>query len=483
VRLTKGVGVASSSLYRQLVPDAPQYRRTDGDVYPSVEAEVRAKLAPRLARRVTQPGLQKPALISSWEGAIELLLLALPTYGVASPELAAGYRSVIAAMRPGTKFVVVHHASRRWDVEEWFDAAGHPEANVTYVPLPDYVIFTDWAEDAYVALLDGADDEAYLMEPWEFPRAGDALVSESVQEHVALRSGQAPLIFQGGNCLIGDRFWLLGKDYFADSVGLVERRDAPVEIPEGTTPAAFVAQLFGDYLDAGRELVVVGTDRPIPLREFYGSRADGQFYVDIAGDGAGTYQPIFHIDMFITLVGQDADGAFTVLVGSPALGDELLGTRSPFSLADVYDSVADQLAAEGMKVLRNPLVHRPQVGPAFNVAELRLIAGQPGNAPLLDAVTDLLALGAKETSLARIRTWHHVTWNNCLVENSKAVGRHVYMPTFGHLPNEDLEPVDQAMKELWERQGFTVHMLADFNAFARRQGVVHCIKKYLRRGD
>ena len=475
--------MASSSLYRQLLPDAPLHRRTDRDVYASPDAERRARLASRLARPPAQPGLQKPALISSWQGSIEALLLAFPTYGVASPELNAGYKSLIAAMRPGTRFVVVHHESRRWDVAEWFDAAGHPEGNVTYVAVPDYVTFTDWAEDPYVAVVDVADETAYLMEPWEFPRAGDALLSESVQEHTVLRSGQAPLIFQGGNCLIGDDFWMLGKDYLADSIALVEGRDAPVTLPEGTTSAAFVTRLFGDYVDAGRELVVIGTEKPIPLREFYGSGEDGQFYVDIAGDGAGTYQPIFHIDMFITLIGRHPDGGFDVLVGSPALGDELLGTRSPFSAADVYDTIARQLAALGMRVRRNPLVHRPEIGPAFTVAELRMIAGQPGNGALLDAVNDLVTLGARETSIARVRTWHHVTWNNCLVENSASAGRHVYLPTFGHLPHEDLEPIDEAMQVLWEELGFTVHMLADFNAFARRQGVVHCIKKYLRRGD
>ena len=304
-----------------------------------------------------------------------------------------------------------------------------------------------------------------------------------MQEHVALRSGQAPLIFQGGNCLIGDEFWLLGKDYFADSVALVEGRDAPVTVPDDTSAPDFVSRLFGDYVDGGRELVVVGTERPIPLREFYGSREKDEFYVEIAGDGAGTYQPIFHIDMFITLAGRNDAGGFDALVGSPAMGDEMLGTRSPFSAADTYDAIADRLAAAGMTVRRNPLVHRPEVGPAFTVAELRFLGGQPGNEALLDAVNDLLALGAKETSIARVRTWHHITWNNCLVENSAAEGRHVYLPTFGHLPNEDLEPIDEAMKALWEELGFTVHLLADFNPFARRQGVVHCIKKYLRRGD
>src|SRR5687767_6979976 len=130
--------MASSSLYRQLVPDAPLYRRTDHDIYASPESERRAKLASRLARPVAQPGLHKPALVSSWRGTIDELLLALPTYGVASPELSPAYQSVIAAMRPGTRFVVVHHESRRWDVEEWFEAAGHPQGNVTYVAVPDY---------------------------------------------------------------------------------------------------------------------------------------------------------------------------------------------------------------------------------------------------------------------------------------------------------------------------------------------------------
>jgi hypothetical protein len=316
------------------------------------------------------------------------------------------------------------------------------------------------------------------MEPWEFPRAGDALISDSVEEYVSLHSVQAPLIFQGGNCLIGEGFWLLGKDYFADSVALVEGRDAPVTIPPDTTSPAFVTRLFADYVDAGRELIVVGTERPIPLREFYGTREDDVFYLDVAGDGAGTYQPIFHIDMFITLVSAD-----TVLVGSPALGDELLGRRSPFGLHDVYDRIAAQLADKGLRVQRNPLIHRPVIGPYFTVVELRFMANQPGNEALLDAVNDLLVLGAKESDIARVRTWHHLTWNNCLVEDGDAVGRHVYLPTYGHYPNEQLAPVDCEMNALRERLGVDVHLLADFTAFARRQGVVHCIKKYLRRGE
>jgi hypothetical protein len=46
----------------------------------------------------------------------------------------------------------------------------------------------------------------------------------------------------------------------------------------------------------------------------------------------------------------------------------------------------------------------------------------------------------------------------------------------------DLMPIDEEMKRFWEQREFTVHALGDFNTFAERQGAVHCIKKYLRRG-
>ena len=49
-------------------------------------------------------------------------------------------------------------------------AAGHPIGNVTFVELPDYVNFTDWAEDGYVSLAD-TNGVSFLMEPWEFPRS------------------------------------------------------------------------------------------------------------------------------------------------------------------------------------------------------------------------------------------------------------------------------------------------------------------------
>jgi hypothetical protein len=471
--------MVSDSLYRQLVPDAPLHRRTDRD--PVADAAVERYASLRAATPPT-PGLQDPRLTSSWQGRIEELLLALPGWAVAEPESAAAYRSVISSLRRGTRFVVVHSASARAEIETWFTAAGHEEA-VTFVPLPDYVAFTDWAEDAYVSLTDATDGTRYLMEPWEFLRAGDALIADAVEEHAGISASQAPLIFQGGNCLIGDDFWFLGTDYFADTVALLRSRRTPVAVPDGADLGAAVRQLFREYVDGGRELVLVGTRRPIAVPEFRGRREGEDYFLDLPSGGTGAFQPIFHIDMFVTLVGRQDDGRFTVLVGDPALADDLLGTTSPYALPEVHDSIAATLSAAGFDVRRTPLVHRGTPAQSLSLADLRAIAEREKSAALAQAVRELTAAGADDGTAVTVRDWHHITWNNCLVEDSAEAGRHVYLPSFGHGPDADLAALDQHLAGMWHDLGFEVHLLADFGSFARRQGVVHCIKKYLRRGS
>ena len=223
----------------------------------------------------------------------------------------------------------------------WFTEAGHAVDHVDLVALPNYVSFTVWAEDGYVALVDQADDSTYLMEPWEFPRAGDALIADAVSDSLPIRTQQAPLIFQGGNCLVGDTFWLLGRDYFADTLTVLSGQRPPVVQPESVSLPDFATQLYSDYVDRERRLILVGTTREIPLRAVRGLRQGDQYFLDVATDGAGTFQPIFHIDMFITLLGTGADGKFEVMVGDPSLADDILGTQSPWALADVYDAIAE----------------------------------------------------------------------------------------------------------------------------------------------
>jgi hypothetical protein len=378
---------------------------------------------------------------------------------------------------------VVHHESDRQTVEEWF--SGHPAENVSYVPMPDYVDFTDWAEDGYLALVDADDTPGgltYLLEPWSFPRSGDSLIADTVEEYTALRASQAPLVFQGGNCLIGDDFWLLGTDYFLDTLELIRSGELPVSVPPGRTEVEFVRELFSRHVDSARELQLVGTKRPLGLKKYYATAEAGEYFLDLPGGGTGDLQPIFHIDMFVTLAGPGDDGRFRVLVGSPDLADAALGTRSPFSLQTAYDEIAAEFERRGFAVGRNPLVHRPEITQQLTFAALREFAGTADGAELREVVTAFAAAGAVAESTIQVRSWHHITWNNCLVENSSSAGRTVYMPTFGHGEQADLAVIDDEMDRLWTDLGFSVVRLADFNAFASRLGVVHCIKKYLGRG-
>jgi hypothetical protein len=470
--------MAATSLYRILVPNAPLHRRTEVDEPRSIEFRPRAT-----ALREVAPGLEAPTLVSSYKGSIDTILFCFPAWAVSDARYAAGYTSVLAALRVGTRFVVAHNESVRATVEQWLADAGHPPENVQFAPLPDYVRLTDWAEDAYVALTDATDGSRYLIEPWAFPRGGDALIADAVEEYTDISAAGAPLVFQGGNCLIGSDFWLLGRDYFADTLDLLTQGRTPVIVPPGSDSSEFATELFSRHVDADRRLILVGTKRPIPISPVAGSRFGDDYYLDIHGEGAGTFQPIFHIDMFVTLVGEDDAGAFQVLVGSPTLADERLGTSSPYSLAPVYDRIANDLASEGLLVRRNPLVHRSTKVGTRSFAELKELSGRPGNEGLVLAIADLTAAGAVDETRVTVRSWHHVTWNNCLVENSPSVGKHVYLPTYGYGSNDDLAVLDGEMKTLWEELGFTVHLLGDFNPFAERQGVVHCIKKYIVRGD
>ena len=172
---------------------------------------------------------------------------------------------MISALRPGTEFVVVHAASAGDTVEEWFRHGRAPET-VTYVPLPDYVSFTDWAEDAYVALIDADDGTRYLIEPWQFLRAGDALIADAVEEYTDIRAAQAPLIFQGGNCLIGDDFWLLGTDYFADTVALLQGGRPPVAAARRRRPRRRRARVCSTTTSTpAASCILVGTRQPIPV--------------------------------------------------------------------------------------------------------------------------------------------------------------------------------------------------------------------------
>ena len=431
--------------------------------YPRIDALVTRSTGdlpePELARHLERvfaastlleaPGVsrpERPRLIPSADGPITRMLLTIPAYAGLEPIMAAAYQSLLRSLPTGMRLAVLVQAAVEQEVRQWLLTTGRLEST-DIGTFDDTLNISVWAEDGYVVSRDESSGVTYFVEPYAFPRYADGLVADFVTNFTDLRSTQAPLYFQGGNVLIGDDFFLIGADYPAQTLAYVT--NGVLQPPSGTTPQAFVRMLYSDYLDKRRRLFYVGSTVPVPVEQRRPITVNGDrtwTEVICAGNRSGTVQPLFHIDMFITLVGRSGSGRYQLLVGDPSKADALLRRTTPaHAMQPVFDNIANQLTNAGFEVARNPL-------------------------PLI-YVDDVVR---KE------RLWYFATANNALVQNAPT--KQVWLPTYGHGAWQELRVIDDAQDQLWQRLGFDVHRLSDFHPFAENLGAVHCIKKYLERG-
>lgn len=405
--------------------------------------------APVRLRRALKPGPQRPRIVSSAHGRLDHMLLCYPGYAAHEYSYRSVYTDLLTRLPAYTRFTVVVHPSVIGELELVLATAGVAQ-RTTLIEAPEHLNFLVWAEDPYVAVTDTAHEPAttYLLEPYTFTRTGDSLVAELVADTTPVQNFQSPLYFQGGNVLIGDDFVLLGADYPANTFGLIQAH-GNISIPARAKPENFVRRLYQRTFDSARRLLYVGTKLPVPEEEARDIVVGGQRWTEILYAGTGTAQPIFHIDMFLTLGGRSPSGKYRVLVGSPALADQILERPPvPQGMAALFDDIARTLARRRFEVIRTPL-------PITYV----------------------------DDPVARTRMWYFATSNNCLVEiDDRAGTRRVWLPTYGHGDWSDLDATDQANAALWRALGFEVTLLGNFHPFAQALGAVHCIKKYLERG-
>ena len=390
----------------------------------------------------------EPKIVSSAHGALSSILLTYPAYAEGDLSLESTYADLLRLLPASCAITVLAHPAVADDLDRIIERE-RPANRPTVVLSPEYLSFSVWAEDGYVAVTDAGREPpvTFLVEPFSFPRYGDGLIADLVAEATDLQSTQAPLYFQGGNVLVGDDFVLVGSDYLART--LETWADYGPVLPGGGSPVEQAHRLFTETFDPARKLHFIGLTRPIP-DDLLAPRpivVDGEEWTEEVGAGAGSLQPIFHIDMFLSLAGRDpGTGRYRVLVGSPAAAAELLGERLPdHALALEFDSIARRLQRLGFDVIRTPLP--------------RVYVDYPD---------------------ARVRQWYFATSNNCLVEIDGS-SRRVWLPTYGHGPWAALAATDDANRGIWEGLGFEVMQLGDFHPFAQNLGALHCIKKYLAR--
>lgn len=409
--------------------------------------------------RAPAAGLKKPSLISSAHGPIRHILL---TYPPGAPRFT--YEDLLSKLPSHTKITLVAHPDSVAEAEEV--ANRHAKGDVEVIETPDYLAFSVWAEDACVVAVDSDGDEpaTYLVEPFAFPRYGDQVLIDLVADSSEpLRSTQLPLNFQGGNVLIGDEFVLIGRDYLDESLRTAHEHAPLAGFPEqGDTreQEAFVRRVFRESLDPERDFIFLQSSSknrppaPVVIAQ------DNENWLHKFG-GWGARQPIFHIDMFVSLVGREQPGGpYRVLVGDPSVADQIMGWDPvEHELQSEFDDVASQLSGLGFDVIRSPLLwleSRRRVDGT--------VTGPDGATVHVDGVVE----------------WYHATSNNCLVQIDED-RRDVWLPTYGQADQPQYAPVDAQHKEIWQDLGFTVHQLADFHHLARYSGALHCIKKYLAR--
>ncbi len=332
-------------------------------------------------------------------------------------------------------FTMLCHSYQITEVESWFTGLGISNSKYSLnISVFDYSI---WAQDAYVALEDQNTD-TIICEGVLFPRVDDHSIADDISAQTNNSTLQSYLFFQGGNILqVGD-YVLIGKDYIDENLGRAHLET------EAKILDAFKSLFGKGIISLGRSNIIPGNHRQVL--------------------GGGYYQPIFHIDMYVTPTGMKAgNGKDIVVVASPKLGRQAVGEQSKTTDYDIYfDETAQQLS-QYFEVVRIPI--------------------------LPSKISWMNRQGKVQTR------YYYLSFNNSIVENYDG-NSNIYLPTFsqdvqGYLNDNSIthyegtlakrQDLDNEAKRVWESLGFTVYQMDGLEDLAIGWGSVHCITKTLKR--
>ena len=376
-------------------------------------------------------------IVSEHEGRVTRLLLTVPKAygGPASVDAreARHFETLIGRMGTQVNYLVVAAPRQRETVEGWLRAAGIDHSRLTFVESPRFE-FSIWAQDAYVALRDPAGN-SILWEGIAIPRGEDMTVAYDIAAQTDVAAVPSHLYFQGGNVLGGDRLTLMGLDYLVKNTTRY-----------GLPTLADVVQQFE---------AIFGT-RIVPLGEEIADAEDWYQRGILSGYG---YQPIFHIDMYVTPTGVvGPSGKEIVFLGRPRKAREITGKWSDVAELDnerydrYFDATAGQLEAE------------------FEVRTLPL----------------WITYGNLNRPASRAERFYNLTWNNAIVEND-GNDRRVLLPMYSQDASEFAvdaslrRELEAAAAAEWKALQFDVRFTDGLEDLAHSMGSLHCIAKTLQR--
>jgi len=324
---------------------------------------------------------------------------------------------------------IVAHQSSMTQVRTLLKRVGRSRG-VETIAAPDDAALWGWAQDRFVVCRGDRDAVAAIVH-------GLSAEAQDAARYAAFalpgsRSQETDLRLEGGNVLADGDFCFVGADLVDDNAGFAERFRAEIE--------------------NCREIVPIAASTPLrrrgPMR-FAIEPGDLRWReaVDRSLSRSGTRQPVFHLDMFMTLAGRGGEGRLRVLVGDPRAASALIGLPLPDGFPqDAFDDIARTLECRGCRVIRNPL---PFV--YFDDPE------------------------------ARMRDWFYASSNNCWVERVEQGRSRVWLPQYGYGDWPELRATDEANAALWRELGFEVVPAGDFLPLADQLGSLNCVSKILER--
>lgn len=329
--------------------------------------------------------------------------------------------------------------------------------------------FSLWAQDAFlVAKHPQKTTPGIIIHPSEYPRenrSNDGSIAKEVADRhpAGYTSCTFPVPIEAGNVLVAEDFILIGQD----------------EILRSQYSEAQFIQLFLDFFGTKKKLItirckaqpftpILGKDLKRSIPKLTNSS------VVITPDGSqhtiyswrGKEQPIFHIDLFVNLLGRNSKGQQIILVGEPVSGFDHRFFNGEEQILNEQIKDATNRINESIKNIKQDL-------DSYNIPYQILRNPLP-----LTSYT-----------YAPYTSWYWASYNNCLVEITDKQ-KNVWLPSYHNKENtenlhwEQLQKFDKKNEQIFRQNGFNINLFNhDFHALAVNSGALHCMTKCLKRSN